>query len=103
MRRRLGIALIVPGAALLFALLAPAPEGHSRPAPPPPRPPRHMEALGRGVVAIHKGEGEVFVSWRLLGTDPDDIAFHVYRARDGGKPARLTKGPVTKVTHTKPG
>lgn len=39
-------------------------------------PARQMEQLGRGVVAIHQGEGKVFVSWRLLGTDPDAIADH---------------------------
>ena len=40
---------------------------------------RQMEALGRGVVAIPQDGGKVFVGWRLLGTDPDDIAFNVYR------------------------
>ena len=35
--------------------------------------PRQMEKLGRGVVAIHQGGGKAFVSWRLLGTDPDAI------------------------------
>ena len=43
-----------------------------------------MEALGRGVVAIPDGGGKVFVGWRLLGTDPDDIAFNVYRSTGGG-------------------
>src|SRR5262245_60079165 len=42
-------------------------------------PPRQMEDLGRGVVVIHQGGGKVFVSWRLLGPDPDDIAFNLYR------------------------
>ena len=39
---------------------------------------RQMELLGRGVVAIQSDDGDVFVSWRLLGTDPDDIAFNLY-------------------------
>jgi rhamnogalacturonan endolyase len=38
-----------------------------------------LEALGRGVVAIHQPDGRVFVSWRLLGTDPDKVAFNLYR------------------------
>src|SRR5947209_9076664 len=38
---------------------------------------RQMERLGRGVVAIPLDDGKVFVGWRLLGTDPDDIAFNV--------------------------
>ncbi|HUT10150.1 MAG TPA: hypothetical protein VMY42_06610, partial [Thermoguttaceae bacterium] len=40
---------------------------------------RQMEHLGRGMVAIHQGGGKVYVGWRLLGTDPDDIAFNLYR------------------------
>lgn len=36
-------------------------------------PPRQMEALGRGVVAVRRGEGQVFVGWRLLATDPDGV------------------------------
>ena len=41
-------------------------------------PVRQMERLGRGVVAINCGD-HVFVSWRLLGTEPQDTAFNVYR------------------------
>ncbi len=47
-------------------------------------PPRQMENLGRGVVAIHQPDGKVFVSWRLLGTDPENIAFNLYRKSEGG-------------------
>jgi rhamnogalacturonan endolyase len=42
--------------------------------------PRQMEKLGRGVVAIHQPDGKVFVSWRLLATDPENVAFNVYRS-----------------------
>ena len=38
---------------------------------------RQMEKLGRGMVAINQGGGKVYVGWRLLGTDPDDIAFNI--------------------------
>ena len=51
---------------------------------------RQMEALGRGLVAINLGEGKIFVSWRLLGTDPEDIAFNLYRRsgdETGGVPS----------------
>jgi len=37
-----------------------------------------LEKLSRGVVAVAV-EGGVFVSFRLLGTDPADASFHVYR------------------------
>jgi rhamnogalacturonan endolyase len=61
-------------------------------------PARHVEKLGRGVVAVHQGDGNVFVSWRLLGTDPDGIAFHVYRQSGDAEPVKLTKEPLTKAT-----
>ncbi|MFT3780548.1 MAG: rhamnogalacturonan lyase [Nibricoccus sp.] len=41
---------------------------------------RVMEELGRGVVAVQEADGKVFVSWRLLATDPENIAFNLYRA-----------------------
>ncbi|HYJ89034.1 MAG TPA: hypothetical protein VEW46_23410, partial [Pyrinomonadaceae bacterium] len=53
-------------------------------APKPGR--RQLERLGRGLVAVHFETGKVFVGWRMLGTDPGNIAFNVYRATNGGKP-----------------
>src|SRR5688500_1051810 len=53
-----------------------------------------MEKLGRGVVAVHQGEGKIFVGWRLLGTDPDAIEFNVYRAAGGSKPVKLNAKPI---------
>ncbi len=38
-----------------------------------------LERLDRGVVAVHQPDGKVFVSWRLLASDPDGTAFNVYR------------------------
>lgn len=39
---------------------------------------RPMEYLTRGLVAMKIEEG-VFLSWRFLGNEPDDIVFNVYR------------------------
>jgi len=36
-----------------------------------------LEPLGRGVAAIHQPDGRVAVCWRLLGTDPDGVAFNL--------------------------
>lgn len=58
---------------------------------------RQLESLGRGVVAVRTGTA-VFVSWRLLGTDPKDIAFHLYRSTDGAPPVCLTTDPLTNAT-----
>jgi rhamnogalacturonan endolyase len=59
---------------------------------------RQMEKLGRGVVAVNQGEGKAFVSWRLLGTEPDSIGFNVYRATGAAKPVKLNNAPLTKAT-----
>ena len=61
-------------------------------------PARHVEKLGRGVVALHHGEGKVFVSWRLLGTDPEAVAFNVYRKTGDAEAVKLTNEPLTKGT-----
>ena len=60
---------------------------------------RQMERLGRGVVAIHQGEGKVYVGWRFLGTDPDDVAFDVYRAVGDAAAAKLNAEPIRSSTN----
>jgi rhamnogalacturonan endolyase len=59
---------------------------------------RQMELLGRGVVAIPQGGGKVFVGWRLLGTDPEDIGFNVYRSTSGRAPVKLNPEPLRNAT-----
>ncbi len=54
---------------------------------------RQFERLGRGPVALLRESG-VFLSWRLLRTDPDSIAFDIYR--DGLK---INQSPVTGSTN----
>jgi rhamnogalacturonan endolyase len=61
--------------------------------------PRQMEKLGRGVVAINQGGGKVWVGWRMLGTDPESIAFNVYRSTGGGAPVKLNRQPVKGPTN----
>lgn len=60
--------------------------------------PRQVEDLGRGVVAINQGGGKVFLSWRLLGTEPEKTAFNVYRATGNGQPRKLNTEPIKTVT-----
>jgi rhamnogalacturonan endolyase len=62
-------------------------------------PARVMENLGRGVAAVRTSANNVFVSWRLLGLDPDGIAFNVYRALNGGAPVKLNAAPLTGGTN----
>ena len=59
---------------------------------------RQMETLGRGVVAVRTSSTNVLVGWRLLGADPDDVGFNVYRSTDGDSPVKLNDAPVTNVT-----
>ncbi|WP_205702979.1 rhamnogalacturonan lyase [Botryobacter ruber] len=59
---------------------------------------RIMENLGRGVVAVHAGKDSVYVGWRMLGTDADDIAFNLYRITDKQKPVKLNSKPITATT-----
>src|SRR5262245_64507839 len=61
--------------------------------------PSLMERLGRGVVAVRSTSTDVFVGWRILGTDPSDVAFNLYRSTGGGAPVRLNAAPLTGPTH----
>jgi hypothetical protein len=54
---------------------------------------RKMENLDRGLVAVQTGNG-VFLSWRMLGTDPKSISFNIYR--NGTK---VNASPVTGATN----
>ncbi|MBC8054853.1 MAG: T9SS type A sorting domain-containing protein [Sphingobacteriaceae bacterium] len=77
----------------LFSAEAPPP-------PPPPGPdpvvstPKQMELLNRGLVAVRLNSTQVYLSWRMFGTDPSGIAFNVYR--DG---AKLNSSPITTSTN----
>ena len=57
---------------------------------------RTMEHLNRGVVAI-PDSNKTFISWRLLASDPDDIAFNVYKQSPRG-PLKLNATPIKNVT-----
>lgn len=59
---------------------------------------RLVENLDRGVVAINKGGGQVYVGWRMLGLDPAEIGFNLYRSTNGGEPIRLNASPLTQTT-----
>lgn len=54
---------------------------------------RQAEYLDRGVVALPAGNG-IFISWRMLGNDPANIGFNVYR--NGSK---ITASPITNSTN----
>ena len=57
-----------------------------------------MEYLTRGVHAVPDGKGKIFVSWRLLGTENNDLAFNLYRTTNM-KTTLLNKQPISKATN----
>jgi fibronectin-binding autotransporter adhesin len=59
---------------------------------------RKVERLGRGVVAVNKGGGTVYISWRLLASDPEDISFNLYRIIGSGSAVKVNASPITLTT-----
>ena len=58
---------------------------------------RKMEYLNRGVSAVSTGK-DVFISWRYLATDDDNVSFNIYRTTDG-KTVKLNSALVTDGTN----
>ena len=54
---------------------------------------RIMEDLDRGLVAVRTGSGN-YIGWRMLGTDPQDIAFNLYR-----NSIKINNTPITSSTN----
>jgi len=52
-------------------------------------PPRRMEKLDRGVIAVRSGSSN-YIGWRLMGNDPQSIAFNVYRGVTKVNPSPIT-------------
>ena len=64
---------------------------------------RQMENLNRGIIVIRKANDSVYIGWRILGTEPDEIAFNIYRQSGDGKPVKLNKKPITESTNYEEG
>jgi rhamnogalacturonan endolyase len=60
---------------------------------------RIVETLDRGLIAQPAGAGKVYLSWRLLASDPLNITFNVYRAAGAGAtPAKLNAQALRLTT-----
>ena len=59
---------------------------------------RVCESLDRGLIARPIDGGKVYVGWRLLESDPADVAFNVYRRTGDADPVKLNGEPVRKTT-----
>ncbi|HPR13000.1 MAG TPA: rhamnogalacturonan lyase [Bacteroidales bacterium] len=64
---------------------------------------RQMENLNRGIIAVRKSVDSVYIGWRMLGTEPDAIAFNIYRQTGNGKPLKLNITPLTESTNFEDG
>lgn len=60
---------------------------------------RVMEGLDRGVIAVRHKPDSVFISWRLLGTEPTNLPFNIYRTTGSGKAVKLNSQPMTAGTN----
>ena len=59
---------------------------------------RQMEHLGRGIVVLRTSSTQTYVGWRLLGNDPSEVGFNLYRAANGGAAVKLNSLPLTNTT-----
>lgn len=60
---------------------------------------RQMEKLGRGLIVLRSASSQAYLSWRLLATDPEDIAFNVYRSAGGAPAVKINPGaPLSQTT-----
>lgn len=57
-----------------------------------------LERIQRGLVAFKKDDGQVFISWRLLGNDAPATSFNLYRATNSGAPVKLNSAPLSGPT-----
>src|SRR5688572_27234991 len=91
-RRLLSSAVAAAAAPLAQSNQAAAAAGTSLPA-------RQMEFRDRGVVAVRANITDAFISWRLLGLEPADVGFNVYRSANGAAPVKLNGSVLTAGTN----
>ena len=76
---------------IVLCCMAVAYQGHSKP--------WLTENMDRAVIALPAGPGKVHVGWRLLGEEPKEIGFNVYRRAAGEtKAIKLNQEPITRTT-----
>ena len=57
-----------------------------------------METLDRGLVVLYNDDQDIYISWRLLNSDPANIAFNVYQYVSPGPPLKLNSLPINQTT-----
>ncbi len=59
---------------------------------------RVEEKIGRGLACIPRENGSMYLSWRLLKEDPENVAFNIYRATSDGQSLKLNEKPIIRTT-----
>ena len=60
---------------------------------------RQMEKLDRGVIAVRQASDSVYVGWRMLGTEPEEITYNIYRQTGHGDLVKLNSKPIANSTN----
>src|SRR5690554_980713 len=55
---------------------------------------RPMEKLDRSLVVQERDAGGVYITWRMLGTDPRNVSFNLYR-----NDQKINASPITGATN----
>ena len=66
------------------------------------QPQRQMENLDRGLIAVNLGgsrSSNVYIGWRMLGTDPNNIAFNLYRSAGDAEFIKINALPIVQSTN----
>ena len=50
------------------------------------------------MVALRTSSTQVYVGWRLLGNDPGDVGFNLYRSANGGAAVKVNSATLTNTT-----
>ncbi|MCY1723064.1 silent information regulator protein Sir2 [Prolixibacteraceae bacterium Z1-6] len=58
---------------------------------------RITENLNRGLVALNLPDG-IYLSWRLLESDPENVTFNVYEEKTDSKPQKINTDPISATT-----
>jgi len=58
---------------------------------------RVTEAINRGLVALNTDNG-IYLSWRLLASDPENVTFNIFEVKEGNNPQKITKKAISETT-----
>ncbi len=56
-----------------------------------------MDRLDRGFIAQQTDQG-IYLGWRIMQTDPEDIAFNIYRSVENGKKQKLNEVALSSTS-----